>query len=314
MSDLSAKINALKKEKGVTILAHFYQTMDVQAVADHIGDSLGLSKIAKNNITTPYILFAGVLFMAETASILNQTKTVLIPTKEAGCPMADQLSPEAVKEARKNNPDIPLIVYVNTTAETKAFADCCCTSSNAVNICKQIAKEWKTDKILFGPDKNLGSYIAQQTGLKLIIVPSDGCCPHHDQFTVSDVQQVAKYHPNAALLVHPESPAMVLKEATEVGSTAGIEKYVKAHPDQQDFIIGTENGMAEYLREKYPNQIFYELSNAAVCDDMKKITLENMVAAMESIGTSAEKEFEVRVPASIASKAVISIDKMMELS
>jgi quinolinate synthase len=308
------QILTLKKSKEVTILAHFYQSLEIQKIADYIGDSLGLAKIAKNNIETPYIVFAGVAFMAETASILNQAKTVLIPDQDAGCPLSDYLNPEIIAKFRQEYPYAPLVVYVNTTAETKAFADVCCTSSNAETVVKKIAAEHKTNTILFGPDKNLAAYVAQQTNFKIITIPGDGNCKFHNAFTITDVENSKKLHPNSPVLIHPESPMEVLKLADYVGSTAGIESYVESHESSEGFIIGTEVGMLAYLQQKFSQKTFYPMSEKCLCEEMKKITLEKILAVLEAIGTAEEKKYEIKVPLAIAKKAIISIDKMMDFS
>ncbi|WP_371805048.1 quinolinate synthase NadA [Candidatus Lokiarchaeum ossiferum] len=311
---LSDKIRRLKAEKGVTILAHYYQPLEVQKIADVMGDSLGLAKVAKNEIDTPYILFAAVKFMAETASILNQDKIVLSPELRAGCPLSNFINPSVISEYKSQYPKAPLIVYVNTTAQTKAAADVCCTSSNALTIVKNVAKDWKADNILFGPDKNLAAWVKQESGLNVIPVPPNGNCLVHNQFSIDHVHEARAAHPGAHLLCHPESPIEILRQADYVGSTSGMIQYVETHDIPAGFILGTEIGLSDHLQDKYPSKKLFPLSSDAVCRNMKKITLEKILLVLESIGTPQESQFEVRVPAEIAEKAVKSIDTMMRYS
>ena len=312
--DISEKISALKTEKGVTILAHYYTPLGVHKIADRIGDSLGLSKIAKNEVETDYILFAGVLFMAETASVLNPAKTILSPDKSAGCPLANFLSGDDIEKYKEKYPNIPVVVYVNTTAETKAHTDICCTSSNAVNIAEKIAEEHNTDTILFGPDKNLASYVRNRTDLNIISIPGRGFCPRHNLFKKQDVIDARKAHPNASLIVHPEAPPEVQEMADYIGSTSGMINFVNEHENNSGYIIGTEIGLMEHLIWKNPSKKFFPLNTKSLCENMKKISLEKILRALESIGTPEEAKYQVKVPLNIVKKALLSIDKMMEFS
>ncbi len=312
--DISEKILALKSEKGVTILAHYYTPLGVHKIADRIGDSLGLSKIAKNEVEKDYILFAGVLFMAETASVLNPAKTILSPDKSAGCPLANFLSGDDIEKYKEKYPNIPVVVYVNTTAETKAHTDICCTSSNAVNIAQKIAEEHNSDTILFGPDKNLASYVRDRTNLKVISIPGRGNCPRHNLFTEQDVLNARKNHPNASLIVHPEAPPEVQHLADYIGSTSGMINYVNEHENDSGYIIGTEIGLMEHLIWKNPLKKFFPLNTKSLCENMKKITLEKIYSTLRSIGTPEEAKYQVKVPSNIAQKALLSIDKMIEYS
>ncbi|QEE17268.1 quinolinate synthase NadA [Promethearchaeum syntrophicum] len=312
--DISEKISALKTEKGVTILAHYYTPLGVHKIADRIGDSLGLSKIAKNEVDTDYILFAGVLFMAETASVLNPAKTILSPDKSAGCPLANFLSGDDIEKYKIQYPDIPVVVYVNTTAETKAHTDICCTSSNAIKISQKIAEEHNTDTILFGPDKNLASYVRDRTDLKVISIPGLGNCPRHNLFTKMDVVNAKNTHPNAILLVHPEAPPEVQQMADYIGSTSGMLNYVHEHENDAGYIIGTEIGLMDHLIWKNPSKKFFPLNPKSLCENMKKITLEKIYTTLKSIGTPEEEQFQVKVPSHIAQKALLSIEKMIDYS
>ena len=312
--DISEKILALKTEKGVTILAHYYTPLGVHKIADRIGDSLGLSKIAKNEVETDYILFAGVLFMAETASVLNPAKTILSPDKSAGCPLANFLSGDDIEKYKEKYPNIPVVVYVNTTAETKAHTDICCTSSNAVNIAEKIAEEHNTDTILFGPDKNLASYVRNRTDLNFISIPGRGFCPRHNLFKKQDVIDARKAHPNASLIVHPEAPPEVQEMADYIGSTSGMINFVNEHENNSGYIIGTEIGLMEHLIWKNPLKKFFPLNTKSLCENMKKITLDKIYSTLKSIGTPEEAKYQVKVPSNIAQKALLSIDKMIEYS
>ena len=312
--DISEKILALKTEKGATILAHYYTPLGVHKIADRIGDSLGLSKIAKSEVETEYILFAGVLFMAETASVLNPAKIILSPDKSAGCPLANFLSGDDIEKYKEKYPNIPVVVYVNTTAETKAHTDVCCTSSNAIKIAQKIAEEHNTDTILFGPDKNLASYVRDRTDLNIISIPGLGNCPRHNLFTKQDVLNTRKDHPNASLLVHPEAPPEVQHLADYIGSTSGMINYTNEHENDSGYIIGTEVGLMEHLIWKNPSKKFFPLNTKSLCENMKKITLEKIYTTLKSIGTPEETQYHVKVPSSIAQKALLSIDKMIDYS
>jgi quinolinate synthase len=310
---LHERIQALKQEKNVTIVAHYYQPLAVQQVADYIGDSLGLAKITQT-VTTPYILFAGVRFMAETASILNQEKKILLPDPRAGCPLADFLTGDEIETFKLQYPGAPVVVYVNTTAETKAHADLCCTSSNALHIVQKAAEIWQSKTILFGPDRHLASYITEQTDLNIISIPGQGNCRVHNRFSVADVKAAREAHPGASLLVHPESPAEVQHEADYIGSTSGMLQYTRDHVGSHGFIIGTENGLVDHLRWKDPSKSFYPLSKSAICGNMKLNTIDKVLAALEAIGTEAETTHEVRVAPDLAQQALRSIEKMLTFS
>ncbi len=312
--DISEKISALKTEKGVTILAHYYTPLGVHKIADRIGDSLGLSKIAKNEVETDYILFAGVLFMAETASVLNPAKIILSPDKSAGCPLANFLSGDDIEKYKEKYPNIPVVVYVNTTAETKAHTDICCTSSNAIRISQKIAEKHNTDTILFGPDKNLAFYVRDRTDLNVISIPGTGNCPRHNLFTEQNVLNARKDHPNASLIVHPEAPPEVQKMADYIGSTSGMINFVNEHENNDGYIIGTEVGLMEHLIWKNPSKKFFPLNTKSLCENMKKITLEKIYTTLKSIGTPEETQYHVKVPSNIAQKALLSIDKMIDYS
>ena len=312
LSQLQDKILNLKKKNDVVILAHYYQPIEIQQVADYLGDSLGLSRIAKDKANSEYILFAGVKFMAETASILNQDRRVLIPHPEALCPMAAYLTPEKVKEYKKDHPGLPVVVYVNSTAAVKAESDICCTSSNAVKIVKKITKEFKSKGVLFGPDANLADYVEQKSKIKTIKMPEKGHCIVHSRLTVEDVKLARHDNPKAKILVHPECIREVRENVDFVGSTAQMYNYVKENSDGENkFVIGTEVGLMERMIEDFPGKRFSLLSDKLVCYNMKKNTVELMKYVLENLD---DESFEVKVPSEIAKKALNPIEKMLQYS
>ena len=310
--DLSKEIEILKQQNDVTILAHYYQSIEIQRIADYLGDSLGLSRIAKDKANTKYIIFAGVDFMAETASILNQEKHVILPNPESCCPMAAFLDAEKVKLYRKDNPGLPVVTYVNSTAAVKAESDVCCTSSNAVKIVKQISKEFGTEAVLFGPDSNLADYAEQKSGIKCIKMPENGHCYVHSQITVEDFYNSKEVHPDGLVLVHPECKREVRDAADFVGSTAQMYNRVKnASKQESTFIIGTEMGLLERMAEDFPKKNYYPIREKLICYNMKKHTLELIKYVLENLD---DKNFEVKVPREIALNALKPIEKMLKLS
>jgi quinolinate synthase len=311
VTQLQEEILKLKKEQNVVILAHYYQPLEIQEIADHLGDSLGLSRLA-NKADTDYIIFAGVDFMAETASILNQDKKVLIPNPESCCPMAAYLTAEKVKEFKFNNPKLPVVVYVNSTAAVKAESDICCTSSNAVKIVKHISSEFNTKAVLFGPDANLADYAEQKSGIKCIKMPEKGNCYVHSQLTVNDMEKIRIDHPNGKILVHPECIREVRELADFVGSTAHMYNRVKMSTSaESDFCIGTEKGLMERMAQDFPNKNFYLISEKLLCYNMKKNTIELMRYVLDHLDDTM---FEVKVPSEIAEKALIPIKRMLKYS
>ena len=311
VAQIQEEILKLKKETSTTILAHYYQSLEIQEIADHLGDSLRLSQLAKK-ADTDYIIFAGVDFMAETASILNQNKKVLIPNPESCCPMAAYLTADKVKQFKFNNPNIPVVVYVNSTAAVKAESDICCTSSNAVKIVKRISSEFNTEAVLFGPDANLADYAEQKSGIKCIKMPEKGNCYVHSQLTVDDMEKIRNAYPNSQILVHPECIRDVRELADFVGSTAQMYNRVKSSttPDS-DFCIGTEKGLMERMAQDFPKKNFHLISEKLICYNMKKNTIELMRYVLEHLD---DPMFEVKVPPEIAKKALIPIELMLEFS
>lgn len=300
--ELQKKIIQLKQERDVCILAHAYQSHDILEVADYVGDSYGLSELAK---TAPQktLLMCGVRFMAETAKILSPEKTVLLSHSQAGCPMAEQLSAEELRSLKRDCPEHKTVAYINTTAELKAECDVCVTSASALQIVKNIP----ADKILFVPDPNLGNWVKEQVKDKDFRFIRGGC-PIHGRITQEDVARERTLHPKALLLVHPECRPEVTAAADYAGSTTGIMKYVR-NSDEKEFIIGTENSIVQHLQFEYPEKSFYPLSKACICEDMKLTTLVEVYRCL--LGTGGE---EITLSEDILKKARRSIDAMLAYS
>lgn len=316
IKEIQERILELKENNDVTILAHYYQNMEIQEIADYLGDSLGLSQTAKNKADTEYIIFAGVIFMAETASILNQDKYILTPAKEAHCPLANFLNPEIVQDYRKQYPELPVVTYVNSTAAVKAESDICCTSSNSVDIAKKIQKEFGAKGVLFGPDNNLAEYVEEKSDIKIIKIPEKGHCYVHSHLTIDMIQDCKDEHPGSEVLVHPECTKEVRHYADYVGSTAGMYSYVEeSSKSQGEFIIGTEKGLLDRLSADFLEKQFYLPSEKLICKDMKKNKLEIIQQILQNIEEGKNKDmFEVKVPEDIAERALMPIDKMLKYS
>ncbi len=311
VKELLQEILKLKQEKDVLILAHYYQPIEIQEIADYVGDSLGLSRTARKT-NTEYIIFAGVDFMAETASIINQDKHVLIPNYESCCPMAAFLTPEIVKTYKKEHPGLPVVVYVNSTAAVKAESDICCTSSNAVKIVEKISKEFNTEAVLFGPDANLADYAEQLSGVKCLKMPDVGHCYVHSQIKPEHIINVRDIYPKAKLLVHPECKRDVRELSDFVGSTAQMYNRVKNSPsEEKEFIIGTEIGLLERMAQDFPNKNFYPVMDKVICFNMKKHSLELIKYVLEHLD---DKAFEIKVPPEIAKRAITPIMRMLDYS
>jgi quinolinate synthase len=293
------EIDRLKKEKDAIILAHNYQIGEVQDIADYVGDSLGLS-IKASEVNNKVIVFCGVLFMAETAKILNPLKTVLIPDKNAGCPMADMITAKDVIDLKKKHPGAIVVCYVNSTAEVKANVDICCTSANAVQVVNSLPKE---KEIIFIPDKHLGSYVESQTGRKMILW--NGYCPTHAFIDAGAIIQMKKDHPKAEVLVHPECNSEVIKTADHVLSTGGMLEYANKS-SVKEFIIGTEIGVIYRLEKQNPGKIFYPANNNIICPNMKLINLEKIMWSLE------DNIYEINLPGDIIKKARLSLERMKE--
>ena len=301
MEHIVEKINALKKEKNAVILAHCYQPLEIDLVADYVGDSLKLSQVAAET-DADIIVFAGVFFMAQTAKLLSPNKKVLLPQIHAGCRMADMISYKQLKEFKAMHPDIPTVCYVNSTAEVKSECDMCCTSSNAVNIVKSMNEE----KILFVPDTYLGKWVEKQLG-NVEVITYPGFCPTHLQIRPKDIEEARKAHPNALVLAHPECHMSVSDMADYVGSTTGIMKFAK-ESDNKSFIIATEQGVVDRLKRDLSDKEIIPVKDNVVCPNMKMTSLEDILEVLET-----EKN-EINVDADIAEKAVKCIDRMLEVS
>lgn len=298
---IQERILRLKQEKNACILAHCYQTHDILEVADYVGDSFGLAQNAsKTDCST--VIMCGVRFMAETVKILSPEKRVLLPKAEAGCPMAEQLDPEMLRQLQAAYPDYTTVAYINTTAELKTLCDVCVTSSSAVKIIRNMEAE----KILFIPDCNLGDYISKQVPEKQFQLIHGGC-PTHVRMTRDDVLRARAAHPNALLLVHPECRPQVTEMADFVGSTTEIMHYAE-NSDAREFIIGTENSIVQHLGISHPEKLFYALSKDCVCHNMKVTTIADVLHCLE--GTDGE---EILLEESVRLRAKKSIDEMIRL-
>lgn len=308
---LEKKINELKKKRNAVILAHNYQLPEVQDVADFHGDSLELSRMAAKTEAS-VIVFCGVHFMAETASILCPQKLVLMPDLFAGCPMANMMTAEQLKKLKKEHPLAAVVGYVNTSAEVKAELDICCTSTNAVAVVNAIIKDSAAggsafggrEEIIFVPDKYLANYVEKTTGKKLI--KWSGYCPTHVKILPEDIKRERKFHPFAKVMVHPECLPAVVAMADAVLSTSKMCKFAK-ETEAKEFIVGTEVGLIYRLKQDNPAKEFYPASERAVCPNMKRTTQEKILWALEEL-----KE-EVRVPDEIRIRARKAIDKMLEI-
>ena len=269
------EIKSLKKEKNAVILAHYYVPDEVQEIADYIGDSYYLSKVAKE-AEADTIVFCGVSFMGESAKILNPEKTVLMPDITADCAMAHMVDLNKIKEMKEKYEDLAVVCYINSTAEIKTYSDVCVTSANAVKIVKNLPNK----NIFFIPDGNLGRYVAEQVKEKNVIL-NDGYCPIHAAITAKDVLKAKKDHPNAEFLVHPECTKNVLDNADYIGSTSGIINYVN-HSEKEEFIIGTEIGVFYELKKNNSGKKFYTLTDRQICGDMKLVTAEKVAEVLRT--------------------------------
>jgi quinolinate synthase len=292
------EIRKLQAARKAIILAHNYQPAEIQELADFTGDSLELARKAAG-VSEEVVVFCGVHFMAETAAILNPNKTVLLPTPDAGCPMADMITGDQLRELKAKHPSAKVLCYVNSTAEIKAESDCCVTSSNAVAVARSFPAD---QKIIFVPDQHLGSWTAEQLGRSFILWP--GFCPTHARMTDRQIALARAAHPGAPVLVHPECPKGVRDIADQVLSTGGMCRYVKGRPEPV-FLIGTETGILHRLQKENPEKQFYPILESAVCPNMKKTTLEKVLWSLK------ENQTVVRVEEPIASRARKSIEAML---
>ncbi len=300
ITEMQKEIMRLKKEKDFCILAHAYQGQEILEVADYMGDSFGLSVEASKDVHKN-IIMCGVRFMAETCKILSPDKNVYLPNPLAGCPMAEQMDLQLINDMKKQYPDYTVVAYINTTSELKTACDVCVTSSSAVEICRKL----DNDKILFIPDPNLGTYVADRLPEKQFVFFNGGC-PRHLAITTEDVDKARALHPNALLLVHPECRPEVVAKADYIGSTTGIMDYAR-RSGNEEFIIGTENSIVEHLQFECPDKQFYPLSIKLTCHNMKVTTLADVLNVLN--GTGGE---EIVLPNHIMEGASICINKMLE--
>jgi len=296
-SDIVNEILRLKKQKNAIILVHNYQQPEVQDIADFLGDSLELSQKASQT-KADVIVFCGVHFMAETAYIVNPKRMVLLPEPESGCPMADMITAEALVAKKKELAGATVVCYVNSTAAVKAESDICCTSANAVKVVQSItAKE-----ILFVPDQYLGQWVSDKTGKRMHLWP--GFCPTHMKILAEDIVREKQLHPDALALVHPECRTETKAVADEVMSTGGMIRFAR-ESKAKEFIIGTETGIIYRLKKENPEKTFYPASDKAVCPNMKRITLEKVLWALQ------EMEHKITVPEDIRVKALSAVERML---
>ena len=297
-SQLRENILNLKKKRKAVILAHNYQLGEIQDIADYVGDSLELSqKAAKTDAEV--IVFCGVHFMAETASILCPEKVVLLPDMHAGCPMANMITAEALRQKKKEHPQATVVCYINTSAEVKAESDVCCTSANAVELVRKLDAQ----EIIFVPDQYLGHYISTQTGREMILWP--GFCPTHARIQPADILRQKKEHPQAEVMVHPECRPEVIELADAVLSTGGMCRYARSTA-AREIVVGTEVGIIYRLRKENPGKVFIPISEQAVCPNMKLITLERVFWCLEDMAP------EIKVPEEIRIRAKAAVDKMLQ--
>ncbi len=297
-TELIQKILNLKEKRKAIILAHNYQLGEVQDIADFVGDSLELSQIA-SKAEAEVIVFCGVHFMAETASILCPEKVVLLPDMHAGCPMADMITAESLRELKKEHPRATVVCYINTSAEVKAESDICCTSANAV----QLVQRLDGREVLFIPDQYLGDYVSTQTGKKMVLWP--GYCPTHARIQASDILRLRKEHPQAEVMVHPECRPDVIELADFVLSTGGMCRHTPSTA-ARELIVGTELGIIYRLRKENPEKVFIPVSEQAICPNMKLITLENVLWCLEDMAP------EIKVPEDIRLRAKAAVDRMLQ--
>ena len=298
---IEKKIMNLKKEKNAVILAHNYQLPEIHDIADFVGDSLGLS-IEASRTDADIIVFCGVHFMAETAKILSPQKMVLLPDNSAGCPMADMITPDGLKNLKKKHPDAVTVCYVNTSAAVKAECDYCCTSSNALKMARHILKTNR--EIIFVPDKYLARYVSDQLNQKFIVW--DGFCPTHARISPEDINEAKTLHPRAKVIAHPECRPEVTRLADAVLSTEKMCEYAQNNK-ANEFIIGTEPGIIYRLKKENPAKSFYPVSGNVICPNMKKINLEKVLWSLENFS------HQITIKPGIMDKARLSIERMLQI-
>jgi len=297
--DYRSEILKLKEEKDAVILAHNYQVDEIQEIADIVGDSLGLS-IEASKVKNKVIVFCGVHFMAETAYMLAPDKTVLLPVDHAGCPMADMVTGAKLAEFKKDYPGVPVVCYVNSTAEVKAESDVCCTSGNAVNVIKSI----DSDRVIFAPDRNLGHYVSRFTDKEIILW--NGYCPIHEKVLPEMITEQKTLHPDATIVVHPECQPAVVDMADAVRSTSGMYDYIR-ESDAKEFIVGTEEGVRFRMEQENPDKKFYFAYDKFHCKNMKKTGLKELYEALRDMKHSITVDDEMR------EKGVKCIQRMLDI-
>jgi quinolinate synthase len=300
IEQLIEQIEKLKAERNAVILAHNYQPGEIQDLADFTGDSLGLS-IRASQTDADVIVFCGVRFMAETAAILSPGKTVLLPEKSAGCPMADMITAEQLCQLKKENPDALVVCYVNSTAEVKAESDYCCTSANAVEVVDSLPED---KQIIFVPDRHLGKFVEERTGRKLILWP--GYCTTHVLITVDDINDARAKYPDAIVMAHPECTEPVKELSDELLSTGQMLKFATENTAKR-FIIATEIGIIHTLKKQNPEAEFFPATDRAICPNMKKITVDKVISSLENM------QYEVTVDEPVRLKAKKALDRMVEI-
>jgi len=300
--ELKQEIRRLADERDALLMAHNYQRDEVQEIADITGDSLGLSMEAAKT-DKQLIVFCGVHFMAESAAILAPEKTVLLPRADSGCPMADMVTPEALRDLKAQHPDATVVTYVNSSAAVKAESDICCTSSNAVNV----ARSLEAKKLLLVPDRNLGRYIARHVPEKECIC-WEGYCPTHDRLKVSDIEQARAEHPDALFMAHPECTPEILELADHICSTSGMYEFARTS-EARKFIVGTEMGILYRLRKENPDKEFILPSKALICPNMKLTNLEDILKALQTLEPRITVDEETRVRAKTALDRMLAVPR-----
>src|SRR5574344_90020 len=302
MNDIKEKILKLKQEKNAVILAHCYQNIEIDEVADFVGDSLNLSQMAAKS-PADIIIFAGVSFMAQTAKIISPDKKVILPDLKAGCEMADTINLKQLRDFKAKYPNIPTVCYINSTAEVKSECDICCTSSNSVKIVESL----HSNKVLFLPDQYLGKWVESKLN-NVEIITYNGCCPIHNKVTKEDVITVKTSYPNSKVLTHPECRKEVTDLSDFVGSTTGIMKYVKEHNNENSFIIVTEKGVVDRLKRDYPTKEFILVREDMICDTMKMNSLESIYNALNN------ETQQITIDQTLSKKALGCIERMLNVS
>lgn len=299
MENLKQKIDELKNAKNAVILAHNYQIEEVQLIADYLGDSLELSKIA-SRINNKMIVFAGVKFMAETAKILSPEKIVLLPRLDAGCPMADMITVDELKELKQEHKKAKIVTYVNSSVGIKAESDVCCTSANAVSVVKNI----DADEVIFVPDRNLGTYVQEMVPEKKIIL-FEGYCYVHNRIKKEEIEEMRDLYPEAEFLVHPEAKMEVINLSDKVFSTSGMLKYAR-ESNKKQFVIITEQGLIERLKRENPKKEFYPAKRPKICSNMKRTALIDIFNSLE------KNQYEINIEESILQRAYNALNGMLK--